>query len=51
MIGFRTAIILFTVLVAAAFATLKGMPLAIALIIVGGLAAKTFVHHLRGRIE
>jgi hypothetical protein len=42
---------LYALLVGAAFATLKGTALIIALIIVLGLAAKSYVHHLRGRIE
>ena len=50
-IGFRTAILLFALLAAVAVATLKGMALAIALIIVGALAIKTYVHHLRDRLE
>ena len=51
VIGFRTALLLFAVLVVVAFATLKGMALALALIIVLALAVKTCVHHLRRRIE
>lgn len=51
VIGFRTALILFGLLVVASFATLKGTALFIALIIVLGLAAKSYVHHLRRRIE
>ncbi len=51
VIGLRTALILYGLLVLASFATLKGTALVIALIIVLGLAAKSYVHHLRGRIE
>lgn len=51
MIGFRTAMVLFALLVAASFAVLKGVPLFIALLIVFALAAKAYVHHLRSRIE
>lgn len=51
MIGFRTALILFALLAGAAVATLRGTPLAIALIFVGALAAKSWVHHARSRIE
>ncbi len=51
LIGMRTAMFLFALLIAAAFVTLRGMPLAIALIIVLALAVKAYVHHLRGRIE
>ena len=51
MIGLRTAMVLYVLLVIAAFATLKGTALYLALIIVLGVAAKTFVHHLRRRVE
>ncbi len=51
MIGFRTAMILFALLVAAAIAKLKGTALAITLIIVLALAVKAYVHHVRSRIE
>lgn len=51
LIGIRTAMILFGVLAVLAFATLKGPALVIALLIVGALAAKAFVHHLRNRLE
>ncbi len=51
LIGFRTAMILYGVLVVASFAKLKGTALALALIIVLALAAKSYVHHLRSRIE
>ena len=51
IIGIRTALVLYALLVLAAFATLKGTPLFIALVIVLGLAAKTDVHHLRRRLE
>lgn len=51
VIGIRTAMILFAVLAAAAWATLKGPALLIALLIVFALAIKAFVHHLRSRIE
>jgi hypothetical protein len=51
VIGIRTAIILFAVLAIAAWATLKGSALWIALLIVFALAIKAFVHHLRSRIE
>lgn len=43
--------ILFAVLAVAAFATLKGAALWVALLIVLALAAKAFVHYLRSRIE
>ncbi|MBV8073246.1 MAG: hypothetical protein JO270_25340 [Acidobacteriaceae bacterium] len=51
VIGLRTALILYAVLIVASFATLKGAALVIALLIVGALAAKTVVHFFRGRIE
>ena len=51
VIGLRTALLLYGLLVVAAFAKLKGTALVIALIIVLGLAAKTYVQHLRDRME
>lgn len=51
MIGFRTAMILFALLGAAAVATLKGTALFIALLIVLALAVKAYVHHVRSHIE
>jgi len=51
VIGIKTAMILFALLAAFAFASLKGPALYVALLIVLLLAAKAFVHHLRGRIE
>ncbi len=51
VIGLRTALILYALLIVAAFLTLKGTPLAIALLIVCLLALKSYVHHLRSRIE
>jgi hypothetical protein len=51
MISFRVAILLFAVLAITAALTLKGPALYLALIIVGGLTAKTVVHHLRSRLE
>jgi hypothetical protein len=51
MIGIRTAMVLYALLVIASFLTLKGVALIIALLIVFALAAKSFVHHLRSRIE
>ncbi len=49
VIGLRTALILYVLLIAAAFFALKGTALAIAVLIVFLLAAKSFVHYLRGR--
>lgn len=51
VISLRTALILYALLIIAAFATLKGAALAVALLIVGALAVKSYLHHLRGRIE
>ncbi len=51
VIGFRTAMALFALLAAVSFAALKGIALAFALIVIAGLAAKAWVHHLRSRIE
>lgn len=51
VIGIATAMLLFAVLAAFAFLTLKGTALIIALLIVLALAAKAFVHHLRRRIS
>jgi hypothetical protein len=51
VIGLRTALILYALLLVFAFATLKGTALAIAVLIVVLLAVKSFVHHLRRRME
>ncbi len=51
MIGIRTALILYAVLVVIALATMKGAALYLAVIIVLGLTAKSIVHHLRSKIE
>jgi len=51
IIGFRTAMIMYLLLVVFAVAALTGMARVIALVIVGGIAAKTYVHHLRRRME
>jgi len=51
IIGIRIALVLYAVLLIAAFATLKGTALYIALIIVLGVAIKTYLHHLRDHIE
>jgi hypothetical protein len=51
VIGVRTAMVLYASLVVAAFVTLKGTALYIALIIVLGIAVKTYLHHLRSRME
>jgi len=46
-IGVRTATILYLLLAIAAGVTLKGKPLLLALIIVFGLAAKSYLHYWR----
>ena len=51
IIGFRTALIIYLLLVVFAVAALTGMARVIALVIVGGIAAKAYVHHLRRRME
>jgi hypothetical protein len=43
--------VLYALLMLAAVLTLKGTALALAVIIVLGLAVKSYVHHLRGRME
>lgn len=51
IIGIRTAMVLYALLLIAAFATLKGTALYIALVIVLGIAIKTYVQHLRDGME
>lgn len=51
MIGAKTAFALYGVLVIIAVLTLHGTALAIALVIVLGLSAKTLVDYLRRRID
>jgi uncharacterized membrane protein len=51
MISLRTALILYAVLLGFAFATLKGTALALAVIIVLGLAIKSYMYYLRNRIH
>lgn len=51
LIGIRTAMLLYAFLVLASVLTLKGPALALALIIVLGLAVKSYVHHLRSHLE
>jgi hypothetical protein len=50
IIGARTAFLLYAALVGAAFALLTGTPRAIALIVVFGLAAKSYIDFLRRRM-
>ena len=45
VIGVKTATVLYVLLAAAAFATLHGKALIVALIIVIGLAAKSYLHY------
>jgi len=47
VIGLRTALILYALLIVAAFFALKGTALAIAVLVVFLLAVKSFVHRLR----
>ncbi len=49
VIGVKTATILYTLLGAAAFVTLHGKALAVTLIIVLGLAAKSYLHYWTNR--
>ena len=51
LIGLRTAVFLYALLVIVCCLTLKGKPLYLALIIVAGLAAKSCVHYFRERAE
>jgi hypothetical protein len=50
MIGPRTAFLLYAALVGASFLLLTGTPRIIALIVVFGLAAKSYVDFLRRRM-
>jgi hypothetical protein len=51
MIGAKTAFALYAVLVGISVLSLHGTALALALIIVLGLAAKTLLDHLRRRMD
>jgi hypothetical protein len=51
MISIRSAMIAYAILAAIAFGTLKGPALGLALIVVFGAAAKSYVHYLRERAE
>ena len=51
VIGLRTALILYALLVVFAVWTLKGTALIIALLIVGALAVKSVLHYFRERME
>jgi hypothetical protein len=50
LIGARTAFLLYALLLALAWGTLKGKFLGLAVIIVLALAVKTYVDHLRRRL-
>jgi len=50
LIGARTAFILYGALLGAAYFTLKGKFLSLAVIIILAIAAKTYVDHLRRRL-
>ena len=51
MIGWRTATVLYLLLIAFAFWSLHGEALALGLVIVGGIAAKSYLHWWRERHE
>lgn len=51
MISIGTAIVLYALLAVWSVIALKGIALAVALIVVGGLAIKSYIHFLRSRLE
>lgn len=51
VIGIWTALVLFALLAVLSMITLRGVALTFALIVIGGLAIKSYVHFLRSRIE
>lgn len=51
IISLRTGMIAYAVLVILAFATLHGYALGVALIVILGLALKSYLHYLRERME
>lgn len=51
VIGLRTALILYALLIVIALLTLKGSALILALLIVGALAVKSVLHYFRERLE
>ena len=51
VIGWRTATVMYVLLVAFAFWTLHGKALALGLIIVGAIAAKSYLHWWKERDE
>ncbi|MBV9081377.1 MAG: hypothetical protein JOZ62_01775 [Acidobacteriaceae bacterium] len=51
VIGLKTALALYAVLVAASFLTLRGTARYLCLVIVIALAIKSYLHYLRSRTE
>ena len=51
LIGYRTAMMIYGVLVVIAFVTLKRTALYLTLLILGALAVKTYIHHVRSHLE
>jgi hypothetical protein len=51
IISLRTGMIAYAVLAIIAFATLKGYALGVALIVILGLALKSYLYYLRERME
>lgn len=51
MIGLGTALILYAILAAAAIYSLRGVALAIVLLVIGLLAFKSYLHHVRRSME
>jgi hypothetical protein len=51
VIGLRTALLLYAVLVILAFLTLKGAARTLTLLIVGALVTKSIIHYYRDRME
>ena len=51
VIGLRTALLLYTVLVLFALLTLTGSARMLTLLIVGALVAKSVIHYYRDRME
>jgi hypothetical protein len=51
VIGLRTALLLYAVLVLVAILTLKGTARTLTLLVVGALVAKSIIHYYRDRIE
>jgi hypothetical protein len=51
VLGLRTALLLYAVLVVLAFFTLTGTARSLTLLIVGALVAKSIIHYYRDRME